>query len=185
MLSSADDDTSVAPGRRGVTYPDSHPSTLIGVTPLRLVSLHLQPPPHLFCPLVSSKQAMTDALMPLKELLNDEVFMSKVENTARLFYQNSVLTIDTHIYFLWGSVILAVLLALAYLIFGDWSKLDFIGTKFAGSSGSGYGTAYQSEDMLNELQNQVRYQSDLIYLFFTQYQNQIVKGNLDRNGIHL
>merc|ERR1712083_942474 len=116
------------------------------------VSLHLQLPPHLLCPLVSSKQAMTDALMPLKELLNDEVFMSKVENTARLFYQNSVLTIDTHIYFLWGSVILAVLLALAYLIFGDWSKLDFIGTKF---SGSGYGTAYQSEDMLNELQNQV------------------------------
>ena len=161
MLSSADDDTSVAPGRRGVTYPDSHPSTLIGVTPLRLVSLHLQPPPHLFCPLVSSKQAMTDALMPLKELLNDEVFMSKVENTARLFYQNSVLTIDTHIYFLWGSVILAVLLALAYLIFGDWSKLDILGSLVPIGGGSGYGQAYKSEDMLNELQNQVLYHAEI------------------------
>merc|ERR1711971_532769 len=124
----------------------------MGVSPYRRTPPHLKP----------SRVTMPDAaslLMPLKELLNDDAFVSKVEDTARslprLFYQNSVLTIDTHIYFLWGSVILAVLLALAYLIFGDWSKLDFIGTKFAGSSGSGYGTAYQSEDMLNELQNQV------------------------------
>merc|ERR1719264_1138172 len=66
-------------------------------------------------------------LMPLKELLNDDAFVSQVEDTARslprLFYQNSVLTIDTHIYFLWGTVALAVLLALAYLIFGALSPL--------------------------------------------------------------
>ena len=100
-------------------------------------------------------------LMPLKELLNDDAFVSKVEDTARslprLFYQNSVLTIDTHVYFLWGTVALAVLLALAYLIFGDWSKLDILGSLVPIGGGSGYGQAYKSEDMLNELQNQVLY----------------------------
>jgi len=98
-------------------------------------------------------------LMPLKELLADEDFVSKVEDTARalprLFYQNSVLTIDTHVYFLWATVVLAVLLALAYLIFGDWSKLDVLATVIPSGGGSGYGTAYKSEDMLNELQHQV------------------------------
>jgi len=98
-------------------------------------------------------------LMPLKELLNDDAFVSQVEDTARslprLFYQNSVLTIDTHVYFLWGTVALAVLLALAYLIFGDWSKLDILGSLVPIGGGSGYGQAYKSEDMLNELQNQV------------------------------
>ena len=92
-------------------------------------------------------------LMPLKELLADEDFVSKVEDTARalprLFYQNSVLTIDTHV--------LAVLLALAYLIFGDWSKLDVLASVIPSGGGSGYGTAYKSEDMLNELQHQVLY----------------------------
>ena len=100
-------------------------------------------------------------LMPLKELLADEEFVSKVEDTARalprLFYQNSVLTIDTHVYFLWATVVLAVLLALAYLIFGDWSKLDVLASVIPSGGGSGYGTAYTSEDMLNELQNQVLY----------------------------
>ena len=100
-------------------------------------------------------------LMPLKELLDDDDFVAKVESTAkalpRLFYHNSVLTIDTHVYFLWATVILAVLLALAYLIFGDWSKLDILASTLSSGS-SGYGQAYKSEDMLNELQHQVFYQ---------------------------
>merc|ERR1712179_751672 len=89
--------------------------------------LNLSTHPH------PSQFTMPDAaslLMPLKELLADEDFVSKVEDTARalprLFYQNSVLTIDTHVYFLWATVVLAVLLALAYLIFGDWSKLEVL-----------------------------------------------------------
>ena len=104
----------------------------------------------------------TSVIMTLKELLSDEDFMEKVESTGRLIYNNSALTIDTHIYFLWGTIILAVLLGLAYLIFGDWSKLDLLGAGLSSSGSSGYGapsssygTAYNNEEMINDLQQQV------------------------------
>jgi len=119
---------------------------------------HSLPPTPSTPLLIATMPDATSLLMPLKELLNDEDFVSTVESTAkalpRLFYQNSVLTIDTHVYFLWATVILAVLLALAYLIFGDWSKLDILASTLSSGS-SGYGQAYKSEDMLNELQHQV------------------------------
>ena len=94
--------------------------------------------------------AETSVLSSLKELINDEVFIDKAQDLARLFYSNSFLTIDLYVYLAWGTAIAAVLL-LMFLLFGDESKL--------GGISSGYGTAlsksYDTEDAIIELQQQV------------------------------
>merc|ERR1712218_268214 len=94
--------------------------------------------------------AETSVLSSLKELINDEVFIDKAQDLARLFYSNSFLTIDLYVYLAWGPAIAAVLL-LMYLLFGDESKL--------GGISSGYGTAlsksYDTEDAIIELQQQI------------------------------
>ena len=95
--------------------------------------------------------AETSVLSSLKELINDEVFIDKAQDLARLFYSNSFLTIDLYVYLAWGTAIAAVLL-LMFLLFGDESKL--------GGISSGYGTAlsksYDTEDAIIELQQQVK-----------------------------
>ena len=94
--------------------------------------------------------AETSVLTTLKELINDDVFIEKGKELARLFYSNSFLTIDLYVYLAWGTAIAAVLL-LMFLLFGDESKL--------GGITSGYGTAlsksYETEDAIIELQQQV------------------------------
>ena len=96
--------------------------------------------------------AETSVLTTLKELINDDVFIEKGKELARLFYSNSFLTIDLYVYLAWGTAIAAVLL-LMFLLFGDESKL--------GGITSGYGTAlsksYETEDAIIELQQQVFY----------------------------
>jgi len=105
-----------------------------------------QSPP---CP-HSLAMAETSVLSSLKELINDEVFIDKAQDLARLFYSNSFLTIDLYVYLAWGTAIAAVLL-LMFLLFGDESKL--------GGISSGYGTAlsksYDTEDAIIELQQQI------------------------------
>merc|ERR1712083_186052 len=98
----------------------------------------------------SLAMAETSVLTTLKELINDEVFIDKAQDLARLFYSNSFLTIDLYVYLAWGTAIAAVLL-LMFLLFGDESKL--------GGITSGYGTAlsksYETEDAIIELQQQI------------------------------
>jgi len=98
----------------------------------------------------SLAMAETSVLSSLKELINDEVFIDKAQDLARLFYSNSFLTIDLYVYLAWGTAIAAVLL-LMFLLFGDESKL--------GGISSGYGTAlsksYDTEDAIIELQQQI------------------------------
>merc|ERR1712038_903011 len=106
--------------------------------------LNTSPYPH------SLAMAETSVLSSLKELINDEVFIDKAQDLARLFYSNSFLTIDLYVYLAWGTAIAAVLL-LMFLLFGDESKL--------GGISSGYGTAlsksYDTEDAIIELQQQI------------------------------
>merc|ERR1712165_561 len=98
----------------------------------------------------SLAMAETSVLSSLKELINDEVFIDKAQDLARLFYSNSFLTIDLYVYLAWGTAIAAVLL-LMFLLFGDESKL--------GGISSGYETAlsksYDTEDAIIELQQQI------------------------------
>merc|ERR1711910_13158 len=106
--------------------------------------------PPLNTSLHSLAMAETSVLSSLKELINDEVFIDKAQDLARLFYSNSFLTIDLYVYLAWGTAIAAVLL-LMFLLFGDESKL--------GGISSGYGTAlsksYDTEDAIIELQQQI------------------------------
>jgi len=123
---------------------------------LRLLGLdlpfHLQSLPGHRPPNTSQSLAMaeTSVLTTLKELINDDVFIEKGKELARLFYSNSFLTIDLYVYLAWGTAIAAVLL-LMFLLFGDESKL--------GGITSGYGTAlsksYETEDAIIELQQQI------------------------------
>merc|ERR1712203_375460 len=97
----------------------------------------------------SLAMAETSVLSSLKELFNDEVFIDKAQDLARLFYSNSFLTIDLYVYLAWGTAIAAVLL-LMFLLFGDESKLGI---------SSGYGSAlsksYDTDDAILELQQQI------------------------------
>merc|ERR1712203_960698 len=97
----------------------------------------------------SLAMAETSVLSSLKELINDEVFIDKAQDLARLFYSNSFLTIDLYVYLAWGTAIAAVLL-LMFLLFGDDSKLGI---------SSGYGSAlsksYDTDDAILELQQQI------------------------------
>merc|ERR1711881_304362 len=98
------------------------------------VWLRTSPSSDLTCQTTSSLSlaiAETSVLSSLKELINDEVFIDKAQDLARLFYSNSFLTIDLYVYLAWGTAIAAVLL-LMFLLFGDESKL--------GGITSGYGT---------------------------------------------
>merc|ERR1712165_219904 len=105
--------------------------------------LNTSPYPH------SLAMAETSVLSSLKELINDEVFIDKAQDLARLFYSNSFLTIDLYVYLAWGTAIAAVLL-LMFLLFGDESKLGI---------SSGYGSAlsksYDTDDAIHELQQRV------------------------------
>ena len=74
-------------------------------------------------------------LHPLYELWQDEKVREKVEETGRLFFSNSFLTIDLLRYIYWGAAILAGLALLLWLLSGD----TFIGGDSYGSSGSGSG----------------------------------------------
>merc|ERR1712038_731147 len=105
--------------------------------------LNTSPYPH------SLAMAETSVLSSLKELINDEVFIDKAQDLARLFYSNRFLTIDLYVYLAWGTAIAAVLL-LMFLLFGDESKLGI---------SSGYGSAlsksYDTDDAILELQQQI------------------------------
>merc|ERR1711910_168981 len=100
-------------------------------------------------PFTSLTMAETSVLTTLKELINDDVFIEKGKELARLFYSNSFLTIDLYVYLAWGTAIAAVLL-LMFLLFGDESKLGI---------SSGYGSAlsksYDTDDAILELQQQI------------------------------
>merc|ERR1712024_185344 len=117
--------------------------------PFHLQSLPCHPP--LNTSFTSLAMAETSVLTTLKELINDDVFIEKGKELARLFYSNSFLTIDLYVYLAWGTAIAAVLL-LMFLLFGDESKLG-------GITSSGYGSAlsksYETEDAIIELQQQI------------------------------
>merc|ERR1711971_606168 len=117
--------------------------------PFHLQSLPGHPPYPI--PFTSLTMAETSVLTTLKELINDDVFIEKGKELARLFYSNSFLTIDLYVYLAWGTAIAAVLL-LMFLLFGDESKLG-------GITSSGYGSAlsksYETEDAIIELQQQI------------------------------
>merc|ERR1711971_1359073 len=119
--------------------------------PFHLQSLPGHPP--LNTSLTSLTMAETSVLTTLKELINDDVFIEKGKELARLFYSNSFLTIDLYVYLAWGTAIAAVLL-LMFLLFGDESKLGGYD-----SPSSGYGSAlsksYETEDAIIELQQQI------------------------------
>merc|ERR1712018_88708 len=121
------------------------------------LSFHLQSlpghPPLNISFTTSLAMAETSVLTTLKELINDDVFIEKGKELARLFYSNSFLTIDLYVYLAWGTAIAAVLL-LMFLLFGDESKLGGYD-----SPSSGYGSAlsksYETEDAIIELQQQI------------------------------
>merc|ERR1711971_592011 len=126
----------------GLHLPE-HGESLTGHRPLN-ISL---PYP---IPFTSLTMAETSVLTTLKELINDDVFIEKGKELARLFYSNSFLTIDLYVYLAWGTAIAAVLL-LMFLLFGDESKLGGITSRY----GTALSKSYETEDAIIELQQQI------------------------------
>jgi len=88
-------------------------------------------------------------VQPLIELWQDEKIREKLEETGRLYYTNSFLSIDLYVYLYWGAGIIGGLLLLSWML-----GIDFFGLIETG--GSGYGQIYRSDNVaIAELQEQV------------------------------
>jgi hypothetical protein len=86
-------------------------------------------------------------LQPLSELWADPVVREKLEETGRLWWSNSDITVN-----LWWSLA-AILIGVATLLLFLW-LLGF--DVLSSSSGSGYGLAYRSDnDIIGELHARV------------------------------
>ena len=93
-------------------------------------------------------------VQPLMELWQDEKIREKLQETGRLYYTNSFLSIDLYVYLYWGLGILGFMFIMGWLLGLD--IFSGLGIPFGQTSGSGYGMAYRSDDeIIAELQQQV------------------------------